>query len=214
MDLISAITIDCAFKFIVCLLLLLKYINTKSKITLFWTMGWMFFGMHALFELFLIWTGSDFWLFARHIVWGLTAVAFLQSAVYLVEDSVIERYRVNIFLVLLIVITSYLGVYYFRNWFAGAFPASLINGMGFLVAAYYFNYYRRENDNIATRLIFLGFLLNGLHNLDYPFLRNVEWFAPIGFSLGVVFSLMVAVGLMLVAYVGRYKYGGKGDEKV
>ena len=39
-----------------------------------------------------------------------------------------------------------------------------------------------------------GLMLLGALNLTYPFTRNIEWFVPIGFSLGALFRLMAAVG--------------------
>jgi len=45
----------------------------------------------------------------------------------------------------------------------------------------------------------LAFALWGVHKLDYPFLRPVEWFAPIGFVLGHVFAMAAALGLLIMA---------------
>ena len=42
------------------------------------------------------------------------------------------------------------------------------------------------------------FVLWGLHRLDYPFLRPLEWFAPWGFLLAHVFSMMAALGLIVI----------------
>ena len=40
------------------------------------------------------------------------------------------------------------------------------------------------------------FMLYGIHKMDYPFLRPVRWFAPIGFILGALFTL-IEVALLL-----------------
>ena len=45
----------------------------------------------------------------------------------------------------------------------------------------------------------LPLLAWGLHQLGYPFLRPVTWFAPWGYLLGAVFAMLAAVG-MLLAY--------------
>lgn len=34
-------------------------------------------------------------------------------------------------------------------------------------------------------------LLMGLHEMDYPFLRGVDWFAPIGFTLGAILTVLL-----------------------
>ncbi len=38
------------------------------------------------------------------------------------------------------------------------------------------------------------------HQLDYPFLRNVEWFAPIGFAIAAFLELVIAVGTLLIYF--------------
>jgi len=96
-----------------------------------------------------------------------------------------------------VIVCAYAGVYIIREWPWSVIPITLINGGGLLFCAYYFHKVTREQKNLATVLIFLGFLLNGLHNLDYPFLRPVIWFAPIGFGLGAVFALIFAIGLIM-----------------
>lgn len=45
-----------------------------------------------------------------------------------------------------------------------------------------------------------GLILWGLHKLDYPFLRPVEWFAPWGFLIAGVLSLTVALGMLLTYF--------------
>ncbi|BCR06373.1 hypothetical protein DESUT3_34420 [Desulfuromonas versatilis] len=45
-----------------------------------------------------------------------------------------------------------------------------------------------------------GLILWGLHKLDYPFLRPVEWFAPWGFLIAGVLSLTIALGMLLTYF--------------
>jgi PAS domain S-box-containing protein len=49
-----------------------------------------------------------------------------------------------------------------------------------------------------------AFVLWGVHKLDYPWLRQVEWFAPWGFLLATLFAFTVAVGVIL-AYNQRIR---------
>ncbi|MBG0775197.1 MAG: PAS domain S-box protein [Desulfovibrionaceae bacterium] len=43
-------------------------------------------------------------------------------------------------------------------------------------------------------------VLLGLHKLDYPFLRTMEWFAPWGFLLGALLSFISALAILLVYF--------------
>ncbi|HEX2907658.1 MAG TPA: ATP-binding protein, partial [Phototrophicaceae bacterium] len=49
----------------------------------------------------------------------------------------------------------------------------------------------------GRRVIGGAFILLGLHQLDYPFLRPVVWFAPWGYSLAAVLDVVIAVGILL-----------------
>src|SRR3546814_15845211 len=44
----------------------------------------------------------------------------------------------------------------------------------------------------------------GLHKLNYPWLRPVEWFAPLGFLLADFLAMLAAAGLLLVT-AGRLR---------
>lgn len=51
----------------------------------------------------------------------------------------------------------------------------------------------------VTGAAFIGW---GIHNLDFPFLVTVTWFAPVGFLIGAVFEYTIAIGA-LIAYFER-----------
>jgi PAS domain S-box-containing protein len=57
---------------------------------------------------------------------------------------------------------------------------------------------RREVEVAATHLVGVTLVLWGLHKLDYPWLRPVEWFAPFGFLLSEFLAMSAAVGLLLI----------------
>jgi diguanylate cyclase (GGDEF)-like protein len=199
MWIVPAISIDCGFKIAVTLILFVRAMETRQKVIFWWAMGWLFFGLHAAVELIIHETSYEPLWFIRHSVYVFTALAFLESIGYM-RHRVSKTWHLSIAAVGLgAVITSFLGVFVIKEWYIAVVPASFFNGMGFIVCAFYFFKFTKERRQLAQWLIFFGFLLNGIHNLDYPFLRPVAWFAPIGFSLGVVFSAIFAVGLIIMA---------------
>ncbi len=196
--LIPAISIDCGFKFAVTLILFIRYLETKNKVFFWWSLGWFFFGFHAAVEIILILTKFEPMWFVRHIAYAFTAVAFIESVGHM-KRPVLKAWHIVALLVAAgAVISSYIGVFVVRDWLSATIPTSLLNGLGFIGCAFYFLKYTRESRSPSRLLVFLGFLLSGIHNLDYPFLRPVTWFAPIGFSLGVIFSIIFAVGLIMM----------------
>lgn len=44
------------------------------------------------------------------------------------------------------------------------------------------------------------FFVWGVHKLDYPLLRFVDWFAPVGYTLGAFFGLATALGILLIFF--------------
>src|SRR3546814_306154 len=56
----------------------------------------------------------------------------------------------------------------------------------------------------ASRLVGVVLIAWGLHKLNYPWLRPVEWFAPFGFLLADLLAMLAAAGLLLVT-AGRLR---------
>jgi len=54
--------------------------------------------------------------------------------------------------------------------------------------------------NVLDRLFPLGLILLGALNLTYPLTREIEWFVPIGFTLGAAFRLTAAGGALKFAF--------------
>jgi len=50
-----------------------------------------------------------------------------------------------------------------------------------------------------------AFILWGLHKLNYPFLRPVEWFAPWGYLIAAVLGLVIAVGMLIIYFEDLYR---------
>jgi signal transduction histidine kinase/ActR/RegA family two-component response regulator len=49
-----------------------------------------------------------------------------------------------------------------------------------------------------ARFVGVTFILWGLHKIDYPLLRPIEWFAPWGYLIGALLGLLSALGIVLV----------------
>ena len=49
-----------------------------------------------------------------------------------------------------------------------------------------------------AKVVGWAFVIWGLHKLDYPLLRPVEWVAPWGYLLGAVLAIVCAIGIILI----------------
>ncbi len=195
---VSIISIDCGFKFAVTLIFFIRYFSTKEKVFFWWAIGLLFFGLHNMAEIAIVFTKYEPLWFIRHIVWVFTAVAFLESVGHLRYPTAKVWHIISAIVGIGAVISSYVGVFVLKEWYTAAISASFLNALGFITCAFYFFKFTKQEKNTARITVFLGFLLNGLHNLDYLFLRPIDGFTPIGFSLGVVFSMIFAVGLIMM----------------
>jgi PAS domain S-box-containing protein len=68
-----------------------------------------------------------------------------------------------------------------------------------------------SGSSIGGRVAGWSMVLWGIHNLDHPFLRHLQWFAPWGFMLGATLGLLVAVSVIL-AYMERLQEELAGSE--
>ncbi|MHB1341511.1 MAG: sensor histidine kinase [Coriobacteriia bacterium] len=82
-----------------------------------------------------------------------------------------------------------------------AAPAYVVQGAAHLITGIAWS---RQGRMVGpwARITAAGFLLWGVHKLDYPLLRGIPSLAPFGFLLGGVLALTVAVGA-LVSYFER-----------
>ncbi|MDP2151205.1 MAG: ATP-binding protein [Parvibaculum sp.] len=58
---------------------------------------------------------------------------------------------------------------------------------------------RGEAPSAWARATGVAFVIWGIHKFDYPFIRPVEWLAPVGYLFGAVLSLLIAI-LVLISY--------------
>jgi PAS domain S-box-containing protein len=58
----------------------------------------------------------------------------------------------------------------------------------------------KEGFRIGHAVLGIFFILWGLHKIDYPFTRNIEWFAPIGYFISEFIALALSVGVLIIYF--------------
>ncbi len=200
----ALISISCLLKFVVFAVLVVRYTQNRNKIFLCWMIGWLFFSLFALFDLLTIWIKSgfwnDFWMFASHFIFALTAVILLQGTTYMKSEMIIEKYRIPLVLAVIAFFSALMGVFVIKEWPWCALLPMWIGGIVLIITGIYFWLYAAHRENPAGYVVSVALVLHGIHFLDYPFLRPVEWFAPYGFWIGSVFSSIFAVGSIMLVF--------------
>ncbi len=53
---------------------------------------------------------------------------------------------------------------------------------------------------VGGRWAGIGLVVAGVHFANYPLLRSVEWFAPLGFAIASILELVIVIGLLVVHF--------------
>lgn len=77
------------------------------------------------------------------------------------------------------------------NWLATVGVAYAVSGLFILLSGFLLVGLRDLYGNCPKYLGVL-MILYGAHEMDYPLLRPVEWFAPVGFSLSALLTVLIA----------------------
>ena len=59
---------------------------------------------------------------------------------------------------------------------------------------------KSNNYVFPTKILAYCFIIWGFHKMDYPFLRNVEWFAPWGYIISSFLELLLAFNFFLIYF--------------
>ncbi|MBI3454063.1 MAG: PAS-domain containing protein [Rhodospirillales bacterium] len=89
-------------------------------------------------------------------------------------------------------------VYLDLSFFARTAPLYTVGGIALIAAGWPFLRQAHAHAGVGYLPLGLGFVAWGLHIIDYPFLRPIEWFAPWGFLLNQAIVISMAIGLLLV----------------
>ncbi|WP_158278916.1 GGDEF domain-containing protein [Leucothrix arctica] len=73
-------------------------------------------------------------------------------------------------------------------------------------------FYKSEEQNLKIKTSMVLFFIASLHWFDFPFLSRIEWFAPIGFMIGMVIAVAIYLSLSVLA-LHQFKFNTEESEK-
>jgi len=168
----------------------------RTSYLLYWTIGWVFYAMRYLFAIL-------FELNPSLIIFSIFNLEVtLISGIFLFTGTALFAKK-KIYARSLFFITSLVGFYVvLSRVYAFSFWVSTVPVYSFLAVIYCWTgiQFLSKRNKEYGEYIFLGvsFILWGIHKANYPFLRQVSWFAPWGYLLGVVFILFTAFGFIVL----------------
>ncbi|WP_297072995.1 DUF835 domain-containing protein [Thermococcus sp.] len=113
-------------------------------------------------------------------------------------------------LVLPVTVSTYVVLYALLHSLVTSKPNPLylsfgISGIFYAIAGVVFwtvrRFYPRTGAILSVTLV-----AHGLHKMDYPFLRPVGWFAPIGFAIGAFLTMIEVLAFVKMVLSERFEY--------
>ncbi|HHI00628.1 MAG TPA: DUF835 domain-containing protein [Thermococcus litoralis] len=193
-------TLSLSAKIAGALFLAYVYWKHKRKPALCWSLSWI----AAASSIFSDITGDIYVISLSEAFW---AMFLFYGTLLLLEEKRIANREIRVLSAIPVVISLYgilIGVLgYSSDWFTllglpYAVSALFIASSGLMIL-----FLRKLYDGKA---LYLGGIITvyGIHELDYPILRLVEWFAPIGFTLGAIFSILSAYVMIKFVFTEKF----------
>ncbi len=181
---------------LMCAFLYLYYIDRERSMKV-WTVSWFIYAGRFVFFLLILKQGkSDLLLIANQLS-ALTSGVLLLWGTYIWAERKMAKFWFAAYACAAAwIFISVPGNYSFHLL---ALPAFVFSGIVFIWTGIVFMKYSGTGGP-GKNLAGIVFILWGVHKIDYPFLKPVTWFAPWGYLLGALFSLLAALGIILIYF--------------
>ncbi len=92
-------------------------------------------------------------------------------------------------------------------------PIFLFVAVIYFITAFYIYKSKLISGGLKQLIVYI-FIIWGFHKLDYPFLRNAEWFAPWGFLVGAILAVLAAMGFLILFFERMHTEFEKNEQKL
>ncbi len=125
------------------------------------------------------------------------------GAFYLVAGSLVflgKRVRWNLFIGICVAAVGWAAytTLVVPNFLLRSIPLYLVSGCAVVWVGYTFIQARHIGEKTGYEFTGALYILWGIHKLDYPLLRPVEWFAPYGFLIAMILFMSIAISLIVI----------------
>ncbi|ASJ17522.1 hypothetical protein A3L04_10810 [Thermococcus chitonophagus] len=172
------------------------YLKIRRTSAVILGVGLLVYAMHTLSDIL----GSDI---LSNISTALTATLLLLTSTTLLIEEEGEMPSLYVFWLLSltpIILAGYtLALAHYMNS-GGLVVKSIVHGVSGFFMAFSGIMIIKLKEVFGRKSLFLisSLVLLGLHQMDYPFLRPIKWFAPIGFTIATILTLTLLYGVIEV----------------
>ena len=186
------------------------YSFEKTQFFLLWSIGWGFYLLRLFAMLIDTLLGGTIVFSALYLELAILSSFFIVYGTYEYSDKKMNRlWFVAGFFNELWVIIAYVFHIQFMILMLPPFLYMaciyILTGVVFIKAP--------KKHSFFSPLLGILFVLWGVHKLDYPFTRTIEWFAPIGYIMGEVFAISIAVGILILYFQRTRGQLAESEEK-
>lgn len=170
------------------------YLHDRSQVLFIWAAGWFLYFLRFVFMI-LILNGFDVpIMFSTSQILSVASGLLLLTGTLMRLDKRIENRWMA--LAVFAAIWSLVTNHYHADMGVSTVVPFIVLGIMFIRIGVAF--LRQKDAAIRERrLIGITFILWGIHKLDYPLLRPIEWAAPYGYAVGAALAVMASAGLLL-----------------
>jgi PAS domain S-box-containing protein len=169
----------------------------KKKFIGVWAISWFLYIISLIFTLGLVING-DFKIYRiGELCFSIVSSFFLIIGINEVVDREISRWLLFIFVldILWVIVGTFLEI----SNISIVFPTLYMIGIvyiwcGFVIIRNW------KYKTFPVYAVGISFIIWGVHKMDYPFLRDVEWFASWGYIISVVLELLIAMNFLLMYF--------------
>ena len=162
-----------------------------------WAISWILYIISLIFTLLLVIDG-DFKVYRiGELIFSIISSFFLIEGINKILDKDTSRWLLLIFTVdIFWVIFAIL--FQLDNMIV-VFPTLYMIGIvyiwcGFMIIKTW------KQKTFPVYAVGMSFIVWGLHKMDYPFCRGIEWFAPWGYIISVALELLIAMNFLLMYF--------------
>jgi len=177
----------------------------SSRFSRYWVAGCFFYSIRYIFELLSVYIpGSAIYVYATLFVSSISTVFLFFAALSLIIHKTFRKYILFFSLVFSIWIAS---IYILSIPFiVASLPIFILFGcVQIATGSFFLINIKKSNAVIGSALAGIALVLWGLHKLDYPFLRNVPFYAIIGFQIGTFLQICTGIGVITYLFQNSEK---------
>ncbi len=173
------------------------FLNEKKDYLGIWAAGWWLYAVRFVFS-FLIQKYSP-----SHLFISIEQSASLLSGIFLLHGTLLFLGKKSIkkwlFICIALQLWIIISILFHYSYIYITLPTFLFLGIIYIETGIIF-FRDHTINNAEHKAAGLTFILWGIHKMNYPFLRTVIWFAPVGFFMGTLFEFIIAFSFIFIYY--------------